>query len=428
MTKPLSEMTNEELWQLFPIELSDHRDEWKQWYEDERDSIIRLIGMENVIRISHIGSTSVPGLIAKPTIDILLEIADECSTQKLKETFEQNGYIFSSQPDNPPPHITFLKGYTSQGFAERVFHIHVRYKGDWDELYFCEFLRVHPDMATQYGELKLQLKQSYEHDRDAYTEAKTEFVQRVTSLARNEQKQSEHRTDTACSVGIIGGADGPTAVFIGKRSEEKKKQWNALLAACKQAAVPVKRRKTGDELKAYLIETLGAVAYEPMPHALHSLKINALMKNHPEALQVPKMPDENAAKEIWLEWAKQSHMDYNEAAKRLPDDAFGFRYAFLSLPRNEATKAYYRAQEKESRMGLGLFARLKRLLVKRQEVNEITLDIELSTGYFTMGNGCAQLINELVLWCGVTQRDIEEQTPEFVAYASAMKDTGQINL
>ena len=126
MTKPLSEMTNEELWQLFPIELSDHRDEWKQWYEDERDSIIRLIGMENVIRISHIGSTSVPGLIAKPTIDILLEIADECSTQKLKETFEQNGYIFSSQPDNPPPHITFLKGYTSQGFAERVFHIHVR--------------------------------------------------------------------------------------------------------------------------------------------------------------------------------------------------------------------------------------------------------------------------------------------------------------
>ncbi len=72
--KDLNEMSNEELWQLFPIILSPHNPEWPGRYKTEKELLIKTIGAENIVRINHIGSTAVPGLTAKPTIDILLEI------------------------------------------------------------------------------------------------------------------------------------------------------------------------------------------------------------------------------------------------------------------------------------------------------------------------------------------------------------------
>lgn len=72
--KDLNEMSNEELWLLFPIILSPHNPEWPRRYETEKELLIKTIGAENIVRINHIGSTAVPGLTAKPTIDILLEI------------------------------------------------------------------------------------------------------------------------------------------------------------------------------------------------------------------------------------------------------------------------------------------------------------------------------------------------------------------
>lgn len=425
MTKSLSGMSNEELWQLFPIQLEEHRDEWQQWFNEERALLNRLIGAENIERVSHIGSTSVPGLIAKPAIDILLEITPSYSTQKLIETLAQSGYIFSRQPLKPPPHMMFMKGYTASGFAEKVFHIHVRYKGDWDEPYFCEYLRRHKDVATEYAALKLSLKEQFEHNRDAYTEAKTEFVTRITRLTREEQNRQAKMNDDACAVGIIGGTDGPTTIFVShEQNKEKLQQFRLLLEACKKAAKPVQRRKAGDELKAYLIHTFGAQEITPSERQLRSLKLGALIASRPGTLQVPKMPEESAPKEEWLKWAKQSHLEYAQAADRLPDDLLGFRYAFLRIPCGKATKTYYRIRKKENRMHLRSMQ--KRLLGKRADMDDITVDIELSTGYMTMGNSCLKLMNELVLWRGITQQDIDQETPEFLAYAAAMRDTGII--
>ena len=90
------------------------------------------------------------------------------------------------QPNNPQPHLMFMKGYTSQGFAQRVFHLHIRYSGDWDELYFRDYLQLHPDISEQYGILKSELQQLFEHDRDGYTCAKTDFIKRHTQLAKAE--------------------------------------------------------------------------------------------------------------------------------------------------------------------------------------------------------------------------------------------------
>ena len=179
-------MTNEELWVLFPIILRKHRAEWAKFYEQEKDTIISALGTNNMYRINHIGSTSVPGLIAKPTIDILLEIPTDADIPSLTAALISAGYICNTQPNNPAPHLMFMKGYTPQGFRGQAVHLHVRFPGDWNELYFRDYLRSHPETAKSYGKLKQNLQLRYEHDRDAYTEAKTDFIQEATRLARKE--------------------------------------------------------------------------------------------------------------------------------------------------------------------------------------------------------------------------------------------------
>ena len=80
--------------------------------------------------------------------------------------------------------LSFNKGYTENGFAKRVFHLHLRYAGDNDELYFRDYLNEHPQIAKEYETLKLELWKRYEHDRDAYTDAKTGFIRKWTKEAR----------------------------------------------------------------------------------------------------------------------------------------------------------------------------------------------------------------------------------------------------
>lgn len=186
MNKQLSDMTNAELWALFPIILAEHDPAWEQCYLSESAAVIKAAGPESIARISHIGSTAVNGLLAKPTIDILLEITDDCDTEQLKQRLISVGWIFTAQPDNPAPHMMFLKGYTPQGFAGQAFHLHARYSGGWNELYFRDYLKEHKDVADEYAKLKTKLRKQYEYDRDGYTNAKTEFIEEYTALAREE--------------------------------------------------------------------------------------------------------------------------------------------------------------------------------------------------------------------------------------------------
>jgi len=188
MNKPLHEMTNEELWKLFPIILSEHRPIWKEYYLTEKIVIEQAVGIQNIVRMNHYGSTSVPNLIAKPTIDILLEVKNDTNIEKLVLNMQSVGYIYSEQPNNPAPGMMFMKGYTPQGFKGQVFHVHVRYYGDWGELYFKDYLLAYTKIADEYGKLKMELKNKYEHDRDGYTNAKTDFIKRITKLALAEMQ------------------------------------------------------------------------------------------------------------------------------------------------------------------------------------------------------------------------------------------------
>lgn len=186
MKKELSEMSLKELWELFPIILKEHNPQYKEWYEIEKRQLLSSINKQDLKRINHIGSTAVEGLIAKPTIDILLEVDINCELTELIKTLNKNSWNHMSSEFQPDLRLTFNKGYLLEGFAEKVYHLHVRHLGDWDELYFRDYLLDHPDIAAQYGILKLSLWKEYEHNRDGYTEAKSEFIMKYTKKAKLE--------------------------------------------------------------------------------------------------------------------------------------------------------------------------------------------------------------------------------------------------
>lgn len=180
----LHNMSLEKLGQLFPIIISEPSESWVDLYKAESQLIFDSFSSSDIERIDHIGSTAVPGLKAKPTIDILLQVSEHIDPQKVIETFISLGYNYTKQPDNPPPHMMFVKGYSKNGFHGQVYHVHVRYKGDWNEPFFRDFLIKHRKIAKEYEKLKLQLAAKYKNDREAYTQAKTSFIEKVNILAR----------------------------------------------------------------------------------------------------------------------------------------------------------------------------------------------------------------------------------------------------
>ena len=180
MGKPLSTMTLEELWELFPIILTEHNEAWTKWYAEEERRLAGIVP-SNEIRISHIGSTAIYDIWAKPIIDILVELPASLPMENMKEILVQNGYLCMSEQANRK---SFNKGYTSEGYAEKVFHLHLRYWGDNDELYFRDYMNEKPLLSKRYEELKYSLWKKFEHDRDGYTFAKTDFITEQTDRAK----------------------------------------------------------------------------------------------------------------------------------------------------------------------------------------------------------------------------------------------------
>jgi GrpB-like predicted nucleotidyltransferase (UPF0157 family) len=153
-------------------------------YEAERKLICDSFYQSEIVCIDHIGSTAIPGLKAKPTIDMLLQISKKLDIQKIKKIFTSLDYHINEHPENPPPHLTFVKGYTNKGLKGQTYHVHIRYKGDWDEIRFRDYLITHKEAAKEYEILKLKLAHKYKNNREAYTDAKTPFIEKISSLSQ----------------------------------------------------------------------------------------------------------------------------------------------------------------------------------------------------------------------------------------------------
>lgn len=168
--RPLNELTLQELWDLFPIVLVPYNPDWKLWAEAEIKFLQSLLNEYNPL-ISHVGSTAIGGILSKPIIDLIVELP---SGADIRDLMESNGYICMNESARG---LSFNKGYTPNGYAEKVFHIHCRHYGDAPEVRFRDYLIANPKLAKQYEQLKLKLLAKHPKDRDAYTAAKSPFIE-----------------------------------------------------------------------------------------------------------------------------------------------------------------------------------------------------------------------------------------------------------
>jgi GrpB-like predicted nucleotidyltransferase (UPF0157 family) len=177
-------MNRHELGKLYPVFLSSYDTGWPSLFRKEKNILEDIFNLR--LRIEHIGSTSVPGLIAKPTIDILMELPPDKSRNQIIKTMENRGYIHMKEQTK---HLMFVKGYSQSGLEKKSYHIHIGPLGQhwlWDRIYFRDYLIMHPDEAGEYEKLKTKLAEKYKHDREKYTEGKEEYIKNITEKAKRE--------------------------------------------------------------------------------------------------------------------------------------------------------------------------------------------------------------------------------------------------
>ena len=161
---------------------------WPTLFREERDHLRSCLPRDLVKRIEHFGSTAVPGLAAKPIIDMLVEVASlEETRRRIAPLLESQGYDYFWRPswgdDTPPFYAWFIKRDPN---GTRTHHVHMveAHFEHWDRLLFRDHLLRHPGVAREYGELKERLARDHDRDRVAYTKAKTEFIVDVTTRAK----------------------------------------------------------------------------------------------------------------------------------------------------------------------------------------------------------------------------------------------------
>ncbi len=165
-----------------PIAVVPYSEEWPATFEALKARAECALGALG-LRIEHVGSTSAPGLSAKPIIDIDAVIEGDDQLDDVIERLATIGYefegdkgvperyAFRSPPDLPDHHLYVCAEDNS------ALHRH---------LAFRDYLRRHPEEATAYGKLKQQLAQQNPADRAAYSDGKTSWIERAPRLARQE--------------------------------------------------------------------------------------------------------------------------------------------------------------------------------------------------------------------------------------------------
>lgn len=159
-----------------PILLVPYDPEWPVRFEEERVALDEAIGPWVEGGIHHVGSTAVPGLDAKPIVDILVGVEDLDSSRPSFEPLAGLDYLYA------PYRAEQMHWFCKPDPSRRTHHLHLVPVGSArfrDELAFRDRLRSDPGAAAEYAELKHRLAARFENDREAYTDAKASFIGRV---------------------------------------------------------------------------------------------------------------------------------------------------------------------------------------------------------------------------------------------------------
>ncbi|RTL72160.1 MAG: GrpB family protein [Hyphomicrobiales bacterium] len=176
--------------------LAPYDDAWPEHFRAERRLLERVLPKDAVQTIEHAGSTAVPGLEAKPIIDIFIAVPRVATARvTLVEPITSLGYVY--WVENPDPDaMFFVKGMPPFG-ERRTHHIHVMQPGTprWQRvMLFRDYLRTHSAEAQNYLALKRTLAARYSTDREAYTKAKDNYIAGVVKAARAERDKNTEPT------------------------------------------------------------------------------------------------------------------------------------------------------------------------------------------------------------------------------------------
>jgi len=172
-----------------PIVIVAYDPAWPLRFQQERDLILGTCGTDAFVRIEHIGSTAVPGLGAKPIVDIMPGLRSLADAPRLTPLLETIGYEYVPTLESDLPERRFFRKDVA---GERAFHLHIveTTSGFWERhVLFRDYLRAHPEAAAAYERLKRRLAAEYGSDRVGYTDAKTEFIRSIEEAAREEAQR-----------------------------------------------------------------------------------------------------------------------------------------------------------------------------------------------------------------------------------------------
>ena len=169
------------------VEVVPYDPGWPGEFESEARRIRSVLGAE-AVAIHHYGSTGIPGLCAKPIIDILVEVRDVEAIDALNAEMEALGYEVRGEWG-----FSGRRYFVKEQAGRRTPHAHL-YQSGHPEIERCfnfrSYLLSHPDEAEAYGGLKRSLAEQFPYDARRYNEGKTRFVKRVDELARASRRNT----------------------------------------------------------------------------------------------------------------------------------------------------------------------------------------------------------------------------------------------
>lgn len=171
------------------IAIAPYDPAWPRVFEDEKARLRALFGPDLFGRIEHFGSTAVPGLAAKPVVDMLIEVFSLARTRaEIAPVLEAKGYDYFWRPthgeDGGPFYAWFIRRDAN---GARTHHLHMvepSFAEHWDRLLFCEYLIANTEAARAYERLKRALAAAHPRNRAAYTRAKSAFINDAMAKAQ----------------------------------------------------------------------------------------------------------------------------------------------------------------------------------------------------------------------------------------------------
>ena len=166
------------------VGVASYNPNWKNMYKEESEKIKNILN-DIIIDIHHIGSTAIPGVKAKPVIDILVEVKDIEEVDQYNHKMEELGYEAMGEYGIPK------RRFFRKGGNKRTHHIHIFQAGNEEierHINFKKYLITNPDRRQEYSKLKEKLANKYTYDVENYTNGKSDFIKEIDRKAKLRKK------------------------------------------------------------------------------------------------------------------------------------------------------------------------------------------------------------------------------------------------